>query len=198
VLWGLSLTVFSISQNQQNKSLNKKERKQIMSNSVKNFEEKEAYNNLLNELVGEIQDAIETSIKKGEWYKKNTYEIDANEYDEETIDQIIEDIDIEEFNIEGYKVDIQFNDDYTVDYYISVDTDVNDGHLDYELMDKLLVNNYLQNIEDVRRYVKVFNQYNTVLSNDDEFIVIDNEQKTKVTFFLSGWLKWEHCVERIE
>ncbi len=169
-----------------------------MSNSVKNFEEKEAYNNLLNELVGEIQDAIETSIKKGEWYKKNTYEIDANEYDEETIDQIIEDIDIEEFNIEGYKVDIQFNDDYTVDYYISVDTDVNDGHLDYELMDKLLVNNYLQNIEDVRRYVKVFNQYNTVLSNDDEFIVIDNEQKTKVTFFLSGWLKWEHCVERIE
>lgn len=169
-----------------------------MNNSVKNFEEKEAYINLLNELIGDIQNEIEESIKNGDLYKKIPYEIVADEYDEETIDQIIEDIDIEDFKIEGFEIDMQFNDDYTVDYYISVDTDVNDGHLDYNLMDKLLANNYLENIEDVRRYVKVFNQYNTVLSNDDEIIVIDNEQKAKVTFFVSDWGRWEHYVERIE
>ena len=44
----------------------------------------------------------------------------------------------------------------------------------------------------------MLDEYNTVLANDNEVIVIDNEQKTKVTFFVSGWLKWEHCVERIE
>lgn len=174
-----------------------------MNNSVKdyvnNFEYQEGYRTLLNELIGEIQDAIETSIKKGDWYKKVKYEIDANQYDEETIDQIIEDIDFsEDFKVEGFKIDLQFNDDYTVDYYIAVDTDVNDGHLDYNLMDKLLTNDYLQYIEVINRYVKVFNQYNTVLSNDDEIIVIDNEQHAKVTFFVSDWGRWEHCVERIE
>ena len=65
-------------------------------------------------------------------------------------------------------------------------------------MDKLLTNDYLQEIEDVRRYIKVFNQYNTVISNDDEVIVIDNEQQAKVTFFVSDWGRWEHYVERIE
>lgn len=162
------------------------------------LEQEKEYINLLYSVIEEIQNEIEESIKKGDWYKKITYEIDANDYDEETIDQIIEDIDIsEDFKVEGFKIDMQFNDDYTVDYYIAVDTDVNDGHLDYNLMDKLLVI-YLQNIEDVRRYVKVFNQYNTVLTNDGEIIVIDNEQKTKVTFFVDDWGRWEHCVERIE
>lgn len=169
-----------------------------MNNSVKNFEYQESYRTLLNELIGDIQNEIEESIKNGDLYKKIPYEIVADEYDEETIDQIIEDIDIEDFKFEGFKIDMVFNDDYTIDYYISVDTDVNCGHLDYKLMDKLLTNNYLQDIEDVRRYIKVFNQYNIVLSNDNEIIVIDNEQKTKVTFFVSDWFKWEHCVERIE
>lgn len=169
-----------------------------MNNSVKNFEYQEEYNNLLNSLIGDIQNEIEESIKNGDWYKKIPYEIVADEYDEETIDNIIEDIDIEDFNIEGFKIAMQINDNYTVDYYIAVDTDVNDGHLDYNLIDKLLANNYLQDIEDVRRYVKIFNQYNTVLTNNNEVIVIDNEQKVKVTFFESGWFKWEHCVERIE
>lgn len=174
-----------------------------MSNSVENyvdnFEYQEGYRTLFNELIGDIQNEIEESIKNGDLYKKIPYEIVADEYDEETIDQIIEDIDVvEDFKVEGYKVAIQFNDDYTVDYYITIDTDVNNGHLDYNLMDKLLTNDYLQDIEGVRRYVKVFNQYNTVLSNNDEIIVIDNEQKAKVTFFVSGWFKWEHTMERME
>lgn len=169
-----------------------------MKNCVKTIEEKEAYINLLNELIGDIQNEIEESIKNGEWYRKVTYEIVADNYDEETLDKLIDDIDVEDFQNKGFKIDFQFNDDYTVDYYISVDTDVNCGHLDYNLMDKLFSNDYFENIEDVRRYIKVFDQHNTVLSNDDEFIVIDNEQKAKVTFFVSGWFKWEHCVEHIE
>lgn len=165
------------------------------------LEQEKEYINLLYSVIEEIQNEIEESIKKGDWYKKITYEIDENYYDEETINRIMDDIyqyDGADFTDEGFKVAMQFNDDYTVDYYIAVDTDVNDGHLDYNLMDKLFTNNYLQNIEDVRRYIKVFDQYNTVLSNDDEIIVIDNEQKAKVTFFLSGWFKWEHSVEHIE
>ena len=126
-----------------------------MNNSAKdyvnNFEYQESYRTLLNVLIGDIQNEIEESIKNGNLYKKIPYEIIADEYDEETIHKIIEDIDIEDFKIEGFEIDIQFNDDYTLDYYISVDTDVNDGHLDYNLMDKLLTNNYLQDIEDVRR-----------------------------------------------
>lgn len=170
----------------------------IVKDYVNNFEYQESYRTLLNSLIGDIQNEIEESIKNGDLYKKIPYEIIADEYDEETIDKIIEDIDIEDFKVEGFNIDIQFNDDYTLDYYISVDTDVNDGHLDYNLMDKLLTNNYHQDIEDVRRYIKVYNQYNIVLSNNDEFIVIDNEQQAKVTFFVSDWGRWEHYVERIE
>lgn len=170
---------------------------------VDKFEDEEKYDNLLYfSVIPSIQNAIEASIRQGEWYKKITYEIEElKDYDEKTIDDIIDDVyqyDGEDFTNEGFKVDFQFNDDYTVDYYISVDTDVNCGHLDYNLMDKLFSNDYFENIEDVRRYIKVFDQHNTVLSNDDEFIVIDNEQKAKVTFFVSGWFKWEHCVEHIE
>jgi len=172
-----------------------------MNNSAKVYleklEQEKEYYNLLYSVIEEIQNEIEKSIKKGDWYKKITYEIDANLYDEETIDRIMEDLyqnDGEDFKIEGFKVDMQFN-NYSLDYYITVDTDVNCGHLDYNLMDELLANNYIENIEDVRRYIKVFNQYNTVISNDDEVIVIDNEQKVKVTFFVSGWFKWEHTTE---
>ncbi len=155
-------------------------------NYLDKLEQEEEYINLLYSLIEDIQNEIEESIRNGEWYQKITYEfIDGNDYDGE------------DFQNEGFKVDMSFH-DYTLDYYITVDTDVNCGHLNYNLMDKLLANDYLQDIEDVRRYVKVFNQYNTVLSNDDEIIVIDNEQKAKVTFFVSDWFKWEHYVEHIE
>lgn len=171
-------------------------------NYLDKLEQEEEYINLLYSVIGDIQNEIEESIKKGDWYRKVTYEfIVGNDYDEETFYKLIDDIyqhDGEDFQNEGFKVDMQFNNDYTVDYYIAVDTDVNCGHLDYDLMNKLLTNNYLQDIEDVRRYVKVFNQYNTVLSNDDEIIVIDNEQKAKVTFFVGDWGRWEHYVEHIE
>ena len=170
-------------------------------NYLDKLEQEEEYINLLYSLIDDIQNEIEVSIRNGEWYQKITYEfIDGNDYDEETFYKLIDDIyqhDGEDFQNEGFKVDMSFH-DYTLDYYITVDTDVNCGHLDYNLMDKLLANDYLQDIEDVRRYVKVFNQYNTVLSNDDEIIVIDNEQKAKVTFFVSDWFKWEHYVEHIE
>ena len=168
---------------------------------VDKFEDEEKYDEILYSVIPTIQNEIEESIREGEWYKSITFEIEElKDYDEKTIDNIIDDVyqyDGEDFTNEGFKVDMEIH-DYTLYYYIAVDTDVNDGHLDYELMDKLLTNDYLQDIEDVRRYVKVFDQHNTVLSNDDEFIVIDNEQHAKVTFFVSGWLKWEHCVERIE
>lgn len=169
-------------------------------NYLDKLEQEEEYINLLYSLIGDIQNEIEESIRNGEWYQKITYEfIDGNDYDEETFYKLIDDIDVvEDFKYEGFKIAIQFNNDYTLDYYIAVDTDVNDGHLDYNLMDKLLANDYLQDIEVVRKYIKMFNQYNTVLSNDDEIIVIDNEQKAKVTFFESGWFKWEHTIERID
>lgn len=134
-------------------------------------------------------------------YQKITYDIEVlKEYDEKTIDNIIDDVyqyDGEDFTNEGFKVDMKFN-GYVLTYYIAVDTDVNDGHLDYNLMDKLFTNNYLHYIEDIARYIKVFGQYNSVIPNDDEVIVIDNEQQTKVTFFVGDWGRWEHYVERIE
>lgn len=176
-----------------------------MKNSVKvyvdKFEQEEEYDNLLYSVIVNIQEKIEESIREGEWYKKITYEIEElKNYDENTIENILHDIfnyDGEELTNEGFNVDMQFN-NYTLDYYIAVDTDVNDGHLDYNLMDKLFSNNYLQYIEDINRYIKVFNQYNTVMSNDDdEIIVIDNEQQTKVTFYID-YDKWAHTMERME
>lgn len=178
-----------------------------MSNCVKTkkiyvdkFEEK--YDEILYSVIADIQEIIEESIKNGEWYESITFVIEElKPYDEKTIDNIIDDVyqyDGEDFTNEGFKIAMQFNNDYTVDYYIAVDTDVNDGHLDYNLMDKLLTNDYLQDIEDVRRYIKVFNQYNTVISNDDEVIVIDNEQQAKVTFFVSDWGRWHHYTKQLE
>lgn len=170
-------------------------------NYLDKLEQEEEYINLLYSVIGDIQNEIEESIKKGELYESITFEIEElKPYDEKTIDNIIDDVyqyDGEDFTNEGFKVDMEIH-DYTLYYYIAIDTDVNDGHLDYNLMDKLLTNDYLQEIEDVRRYVKVFNQYSTVLSNDDEIIVIDNEQQAKVTFFVSDWGRWEHYVERLK
>lgn len=176
-----------------------------MKNSVKvyvnKFEQEEEYDNLLYSVIPNIQEKIEESIREGEWYKKITYEIEElKNYDENTIENILHDIfnyDGEELTNEGFKVDMSFH-DYTLDYYIAVDTDVNCGHLDYDLMNKLLTNNYLDNIDVINRYIKVFGQYNSVISNDDEVIVIDNELKAKVTFFVSDWGRWEHYTERIE
>lgn len=170
-------------------------------NYLDKLEQEEEYINLLYSLIGDIQNEIEESIRNGEWYQKITYEfIVGNDYDEETFYKLINDIyqyDGEDFQNEGFKVDMSFH-YYTLEYYIAVDTDINCGHLDYNLMNKLLANNYLKEIEDVRRYIKVFGQYNTVLSNDDEIIVIDNEQKVKVTFFVDDWGRWEHYVERLK
>lgn len=178
-----------------------------MNNSVKvyvnKFEEEEKYDNLLYfSVIPSIQEKIEASIRNGDWYKQITCEIEElKDYDEDTIDNIIDDVyqyDGEGFTNEGFKVDMSFH-DYTLEYYIAVDTDVNCGHLDYNLMDKLFSNNYLQYIEDINRYIKVFNQYNTVMSNDDdEIIVIDNEQHAKVTFYITAWGQWGHTMERIE
>ena len=177
-----------------------------MSNCVKTkkiyvdkFEEK--YDEILYSVIGDIQEIIEESIKNGEWYESITFEIEElKPYDEKTIDNIIDDVyqyDGEDFTNEGFKIDMEIH-DYTLYYYIAIDTDVNDGHLDYNLMDKLLTNDYLQDIEDVRRYIKVFNQYNTVLSNDDEIIVIDNEQHAKVTFYITAWGQWGHTMEEMD
>lgn len=170
--------------------------------NVDKFEQEEEYDNLLYfSVIPSIQNAIEESIKKGDWYKKITYEIEElKDYDEETIDNITDDVyqyDGGDFTNEGFKVDMQFN-GYVLTYYIAVDTDVNQGHLDYELMDKLLTNNYLQDINVVTRYIKMFNQYNGVIRDDDEFIVIDNEQHAKVTFYVTAWGQWGHYMERME
>lgn len=170
-------------------------------NYLDKLEQEEEYINLLYSIIGDIQNEIEESIRNGEWYQKITYEfIDGNDYDEETFYKLINDIyqhDGEDFQNEGFKVDMSFH-DYTLDYYITVDTDVNCGHLDYDLMNKLLTNNYLDNIDVINRYIKVFGQYNSVISNDDEVIVIDNEQQVKVTFFVEDWGRWEHYVERLK
>lgn len=170
-------------------------------NYLDKLEQEEEYINLLYSLIGDIQNEIEESIRNGEWYQNITYKfIDGNDYDEETFYKLINDIyqhDGEDFQNEGFNVDMKFN-GYTLIYYIAVDTNVNDGYLDYNLMNKLFSNNYLQYIEDINRYIKIFNQFNTVITNDDDIIVIDNEQKAKVTFFVSDWFKWEHYVEHIE
>lgn len=170
-------------------------------NYLDKLEQEEEYINLLYSVIGDIQNEIEESIKKGDWYRKVTYEfIVGNDYDEETFYKLIDDIyqhDGEDFQNEGFKVDMSFH-NYTLEYYIAVDTDVNCGHLDYNLMDKLLTNNYLDNIDVINRYVKVFNQNNSALSNDYDVIVIDNEQQVKVTFHVGDWGKWEHYVERLE
>lgn len=167
--------------------------------SLDKFEQEEEYDNLLYySVIPSIQNKIETSIRNGEWYKQITYEIEElKPYDEETIDNIIDDVyqyDGEDFKNKGFKVEMLLK-DYTLSYYIAVDTDVNCGHLDYNLMDKLLINNYLQDINVVRQYIKVFGQYNSVIPNDYEFIVIDNEQHAKVTFYISDWGRWEHTME---
>lgn len=179
-----------------------------MSNSVKTkkihldrFEDEEEYDEIYFTVIPNIQNEIEASIRQGEWYKKITYDIEElKDYDQTTINNIIDDIynyGGAELQNEGFKIAMQFN-NYTLDYYISVDTDVNCGNLDYNLMDKLLTNDYLHYIEDINRYIKIFNQFNTVITNDDNIIVIDNEQQVKVTFFVSDWGKWEHYVEKME
>lgn len=170
--------------------------------NLNKFEHEEEYDNLLYySVIPNIQEKIEESIRNGEWYKQNTYEIEElKDYDEETIDNIIDDVyqyDGEDFKNEGFKVDMQFN-GYILTYYIVVDTDVNQGHLDYHLIDKLLTNNYLQDINVVTRYIKMFNQYNGVIRDNNEFIVIDNEQHAKVTFYISDLGQWEHTMERME
>lgn len=169
--------------------------------NVDKFEQEEEYDNLLYSVIASISNTIETSIRDGQWYKKIDYIIEElKDYDEETIDNIIDDVyqyDGEELTNEGFKVDMMFN-DCVLTYYIVVDTDVNQGHLDYHLMDKLLTNNYLQDINVVTRYIKMFNQYNGVIRDDNEFIIFDNEQKTKVTFYISDWGRWEHTMERLD
>jgi len=165
------------------------------------FEDEEEYDEIFFSVIPNIQNAIETSIRNGEWYKSITFEIEElKDYDDKTIDNIIDDI----FNYggahlqnDGFNVGMKFN-GYVLTYYITVDTDVNQGHLDYHLMDKLLTNNYLQDINVVRRYIKMFNQYNSVIRDDNEFVVIDNEQKVKVTFYIGDWGRWEHTMERME
>lgn len=151
--------------------------------------------------INNIATAVEDSIINGEWYEGNTYTIEEmkNLTDEQKTEmwETILQYDGEDFQNEGFSVDMKLNDCILI-YYIAVDTDVNCGHLNYNLMDKLFTNNYLHYIEDINRYIKVFNQYNTVIPNDNDVIVIDNEQQLKVTFFVDDWGKWEHYVERIE
>lgn len=166
-----------------------------MKNSVKVNEE------IVMSAINNIASAIEDSIINGEWYEANTYTIEemkdlTDEQKTEMLKTILQ-YDGEEFTNEGFSVDMKLKDS-VLSYYIAVDTDVNQGHLDYKLMDKLFTNNYLHYIEDINRYVKVFGQYNSVIPNDDEVIVIDNEQQLKVTFYVDDWGKWEHYVERIE
>ena len=170
--------------------------------NLNKFEQEEEYDDLLYySVIPSIQEKIEASIRNGDWYKQITCEIEElKDYDEDTIDNIIDDVyqyDGEDLENEGFKVDIKL-DGYILTYYITVDTDVNQCHLDYHLMDKLLTNNYLQDINVVTRYIKMFGQYNSVIRNDDEFIVTDNEQHAKVTFYISDWGKWEHTMERME
>lgn len=170
--------------------------------NLNKFEQEEEYDDLLYySVIPSIQEKIETSIRNGEWYKQITCEIEElKSYDEETTDNIIDDVyqyDGEDLENEGFKVDIKL-DGYILTYYITVDTDVNQGHLDYHLMDKLLTNNFLQDINVVTIYIKMFNQYNGVIRNDNEFIVIDNEQHAKVTFYISDCGRWEHTMERME
>lgn len=170
--------------------------------NLNKFEQEEEYDDLLYySVIPSIQNKIETSIRNGEWYKTITCEIEElKPYDEKTIDNITDDVfqyDGEDFTNEGFKVVMKFN-GYVLSYYISVDTDVNQGHLDYHLMDKLLTNNYLQDINVVTRYIKMFNQYNGVMRDNNEFIVIDNEQHAKVIFYIDDWGKWEHTMERMK
>lgn len=154
--------------------------KNCVENYVDNFEYQEGYRTLLNSLIGDIQNEIEESIKNGDLYKKITYDIDANNYDEETIDQIIEDIDVvEDFKVEGYKVDIHFNDDYTVDYYISVDTDVNEGHLDKfeqeEEYDNLLYSVIPTIQNEIEMSIKNGDWYKTITYEIEELKPYDDE-----------------------
>lgn len=159
------------------------------------------YDDLKYGIISYIQDKVEESIKNGDWNKDITYVIEELKgHDEDVVHNIccgINQYQGGEFDFYGFNVDMKFN-GYTLDYYISVDTDVNQGHLDYNIMDKLLTNNYLQDINVVRRYIKMFNQYNSVIRDDNEFVVYDNEQKVKVTFYIGDWGRWEHTMERME
>lgn len=174
-----------------------------MSNCVKiyvdKFEEEEEYDNLLYSVIGDIQNEIEESIRNGEWYKKITYEIEElKDYDNETIENIIADIfnyDGEDFTNKGFKVDMEI-DGYTLDYYIVVDTDVKHGHLDYNLMEKLFDKHYLNN-DNIVRYVKIFNQYNSVIfKRDNNILIINVEEQERIIFYIDiHWHLYRHYIE---
>ncbi len=171
-----------------------------MKNSVKvyvdKFEEEERYDNLLYRVIEEIQNKIESSISNGKWNKEITYEVEElKDYDDVTIKNIIHDLyqyDGEDFQNEGFDVNMKF-DGYILTYRIEVATYNRNGYINYDLVEKLLHNGYL-NTENIKKYVKAFGNDKTIRFSDEfvpKITINDKFQNAKVTFFVGNW-GWEH------
>ncbi len=167
------------------------------------FTKCQEYDDLQYDIISNIHDKVEETIKNGDWNKDITYVIEELKgHDEDVVHNIccgINQYQGGEFDFDGFNVDMKFN-GYTLTYKITVDTDVNQGHLDYHLMDKLMDNGYLNHIEDIENYIKAFGDDKTLTVDHDgkEIIVKDTEQHAKVTFYISDWGRWEHTMERME